>query len=108
MALNAHLIGLGSYLPSKVLSNKDLEQMVETSDEWIISRTGIRERRIAHENEFPSNMGTHAAQKALLSAQVKAEEIDLIIVATMTGDYPSPSTAASATRLATDVTRARP
>jgi 3-oxoacyl-[acyl-carrier-protein] synthase-3 len=90
----AHIIALGSYLPEKVLSNQDLEKLVDTSDEWIVSRTGIKERRIAGKEEFPSDMGAQAAQKALNSAGLKAEEIHMIIVATMTPDYISPSTAA--------------
>lgn len=91
--LKARIIGLGSYLPEKVLTNQDLEKIVETSDEWIVSRTGMRERRIAAENEFPSDMGTQAALQALASADLKAEDIELIIVATMSPDYISPSTA---------------
>lgn len=89
----ARIIALGSYLPERILSNRDLEKLVETSDEWIISRTGMRERRIAAEDEFPSDMGAAAAQKALVACGVPASEIDLIIVATMTPDYISPSTA---------------
>lgn len=91
--LKARIIGLGSYLPKKVLTNQDLEKMVETSDEWIVSRTGMRERRIAAEDEFPSDMGTQAATEALEAAHLKAEDLDLIIVATMSPDYISPSTA---------------
>lgn len=91
--LKARIIGLGSYLPKKVLTNQDLEKIIETSDEWIVSRTGMRERRIAAENEFPSDMGTQAAIQALEAAHLKADEIDLIIVATMSPDYISPSTA---------------
>jgi 3-oxoacyl-[acyl-carrier-protein] synthase-3 len=91
--LKARIIGLGSYLPKKVLTNQDLEKIVETSDEWIVSRTGMRERRIAAENEFPSDMGTQAAIQALESANLKPEELELIIVATMSPDYISPSTA---------------
>src|ERR1700738_4593845 len=90
----ARIIGTGSYLPSSVLTNSDLEKIVDTSDEWIVSRTGIRERRIASKDEFPSHMGTKAAQEALSSACVKIADIDLILVATMTPDYLSPSTAA--------------
>lgn len=89
----ARIIALGSYLPKRILSNNDLEKMVETSDEWIVTRTGMRERRIAAEGEFPSDMGAAAAQKALAACKIAASEIDLIIVATMTPDYISPSTA---------------
>jgi 3-oxoacyl-[acyl-carrier-protein] synthase-3 len=76
------------------MSNADFEKIVDTSDEWIYSRTGIRQRRIAAENEFPSTMGTEAAKAALLNAKLSPDDIDLILVATMSGDYPSPSTAA--------------
>lgn len=92
--LKARLIGLGSYLPKQILTNCDLEKMVDTSDEWIVSRTGIRERRIAGENESPSDMGLAAAKTALEHSGLSAQEIDMILVATMTPDYPSPSTAA--------------
>ena len=85
--------GVGSFLPSKVLSNYELEKMVETSDEWITSRTGIKERRIASENEFTSDLAAKAAQRAMKMAGVTGEQIDLIIVATITPDMPFPSTA---------------
>jgi 3-oxoacyl-[acyl-carrier-protein] synthase III len=90
----AYLVGSGSYLPEKILSNHDLQQMVDTTDEWITSRTGIKERRIAAPDEFPSDMGAAAAIKALQSADLAPEAIDMILVATMTPDYISPSTAA--------------
>lgn len=89
----ARIIGMGSYLPSRVLTNKDLEKMVDTSDEWIVSRTGISERRLASDEEFPSTMGIAAAEKALQQANLSADEIDCILVATMSGDYVAPSTA---------------
>lgn len=89
----ARIIGLGSYLPEKVLTNQELERMVETSDEWIVSRTGMRERRLAAKDEFPSDMGAKAASQALQSSGVDAASIDMIIVATMSPDYISPSTA---------------
>src|SRR5690242_10367495 len=92
--LKARIIGLGSYLPQRVLSNRDLEAMVETSDDWIVSRTGIRERRIAAPDEMPSDMGLKAAEKALQDAAIDPEELELILVATMTPDYLCPSTAA--------------
>jgi len=92
--LKARIIGLGSYLPKRVLSNSELEQMVETSDEWILSRTGIRERRLAAPDEAPSDMGVEAATRALQDADIGCEEIDLILVATMTPDYICPGTAA--------------
>lgn len=89
----ARIIAFGSYLPSKVLTNQDLERLVETSDEWITSRTGIKERRIAAENEFPSDMGTMAAERALHSISLHPDKVEMIIVTTMTPDYISPSTA---------------
>ncbi len=89
----AKIIGVGAYLPERVLSNHDLEKMVETSDEWIISRTGMKERRLAAQGEFASDMGYEAAKRALDNGKIKAEEIDLILVATGTPDYVFPSTA---------------
>lgn len=90
----ARIIGIRSYLPERILSNQDLEKMVDTSDEWIVSRTGMHERRIAASDEYPSDMGSAAAIKVLNGINIPAEEIDLIIVATMSPDYISPSTAA--------------
>src|SRR5580698_706226 len=87
------IVGVGSYVPSKILTNHDLEKMVETSDEWITTRTGIKERRIAGENEFTSHMAAEAAKRAMTMAGVKPEEIDLIIIATSTPDMPFPATA---------------
>jgi len=87
------IIGTGSYLPEKVLTNKDLQKRVETSDEWIQERTGIRERRIASDKEAASDLGVAAAQRALEMAQVKASDVDLIIVGTGTPDMLFPSTA---------------
>lgn len=87
------ITGVGSYVPEKVLTNADLERMVETSDEWITSRTGIKERRIAAAEEFTSDLGAKAALKAMEMAGVTAEQIDLVIVATITPDMPFPSTA---------------
>lgn len=92
--LKARIIGTGSYLPEKVLSNKDLEQMIETNDEWIVTRTGIKERRIAAADEYTSTMGVASAKAALKDAELKAEDIDLVLVTTMTPDYISSSTAA--------------
>lgn len=89
----ARIIGLGSYLPERVMSNQNLEELVDTSDEWIVSRTGIKERRIARPDEYPSDMGTEAAKKALVQAGISASEMDMILVATMCPDYISPSTA---------------
>lgn len=87
------IVGVGSYVPSKILTNHDLEKMVETSDEWITTRTGIKERRLAAENEWTSHMAANAAEKAMKMAGVTAAEIDLIIIATITPDMPFPATA---------------
>lgn len=87
------IIGTGSYVPERILTNADLEKMVDTNDEWIVTRTGIRERRIAATDEFSSHMGAKAAMRALEQAGVKPEELDLIIVATVTPDTNFPSTA---------------
>jgi 3-oxoacyl-[acyl-carrier-protein] synthase III len=87
------VIGTGSYVPERVLTNLELEKMVDTNDEWIRSRTGIGERRIAAPNEATSDMATKAARAAMEQAQVTAGEIDLIIVATVTPDTPFPATA---------------
>lgn len=87
------IIGTGMYTPSKVMTNADLEKLVETSDEWIVSRTGIRERRIASEEETGSFMGAAAARQAMETAGITAAEIDLILVATVTPDATFPSTA---------------
>lgn len=90
----ARIIGTGSYLPERILTNQDLEKMVDTSDEWIVTRTGMRERRIAGRDEFTSNMGVAASLKALAAAGKTVQDIDLILVATLTPDYVFPSTAA--------------
>jgi len=87
------ILGTGSYTPERVLSNDELAGTVDTSDEWVFSRTGIRERRIAAPGETSSDMGVRAAQRALDDAGVKATEIDLLIVATITPDMPMPACA---------------
>ncbi|MDB4652742.1 ketoacyl-ACP synthase III [Akkermansiaceae bacterium] len=87
------IAGTGSYLPEKILTNDDLSKFVETSDEWIVTRTGIKERRIAAEGESTSHLGSKAAEKALKQAGIEAKEIDLIIVATITPDTLTPATA---------------
>lgn len=87
------IAGTGSYLPSKILTNYDLEKLVDTSHEWIVERTGIHERRIAAPEETSASMGLIAAQKALEAANIKPEAIDLIIVGTSTSDRIFPSTA---------------
>lgn len=90
----ASLVALASYLPDHVMTNADLEKMVETSDEWIVSRTGIKERRIAGADETTATMGAKAAAKLLAQLGRSVDDIDLILVATMTPDYLAPSTAA--------------
>ena len=91
--LYSRILSTGSYLPEKIMTNVDLESMVDTSDEWIYSRTGIKERRIAGENELTSDLAYHAAVRALDAADLEAEQIDLIIIATTTPDQVFPSTA---------------
>ncbi|EIB99210.1 ketoacyl-ACP synthase III [Pantoea anthophila] len=87
------IIGTGSYLPSQVRTNADLEKMVETSDEWIVTRTGIRERRIAAPDETVATMGFSAAQRALEMAGIEANDVGLIIVATTSSSHAFPSSA---------------
>lgn len=87
------IIGTGSYMPAKVLTNDDLSKIVDTSDEWITTRTGIKERRIAADHEATSDLASEAARRAMAAAKVTAEEIQLIIVATVTPDMFFPSTA---------------
>ncbi|HMJ65431.1 MAG TPA: beta-ketoacyl-ACP synthase III [Candidatus Binatia bacterium] len=87
------IISVGSYVPDKVLTNAELEKMVDTSDEWITTRTGIKARRIAAENEFTSDMAAKAAMRAMEKGHITADQIDLIIVATITPDMPFPATA---------------
>ena len=89
----SRIIGTGSYLPEKKLSNRDLEAMVDTSDEWIYTRTGIRNRHIAAEHEVTSDLAFHASKRAIAAAKIDPNEIDLIIVATSTPDMIFPSTA---------------
>lgn len=91
--LNAHILGTGSYLPMRRMSNDDLSKIVDTSDEWITSRTGIKARHIAAENEQTSDLAVKAAQAALADAGIVATDIDLIIVATSTPDMTFPATA---------------
>lgn len=89
----SRIAGTGSYLPSKILTNADLERMVDTTDEWIFTRTGIRERHIAGEGEFTSDLALQAARNAITSAGINPNDIDLIIVATATPDKVFPSVA---------------
>lgn len=90
---NAGILGTGFYVPEKIMTNADLEKIVETSDEWIVERTGIKERRIAEDNQPMSDLALRAAKAALADAGVAAEDLDLIIVATLTSDRIIPSTA---------------
>lgn len=87
------IIGTGHYAPDNIVTNKDLEKIVDTTDEWIKSRTGIEERRIAKDDEDTSDMALVAAKRALADAKISAEEIDLILVATVTPDTPFPTVA---------------
>jgi len=93
MSVKVGIVGVGEYLPQKVLTNADLEKMVETSDEWIITRTGIKERRIASSSEACSDLAIEAGREAIAAAGMTAGDIDLIIVATITPDMPFPSVA---------------
>ena len=93
-ARHAHVTGWGRYAPSQVLTNADLERMVDTSDEWIVSRTGIRERRVAAAHETPGSRAAVASMRAIRTAGIDPDEIDLILLATLTPDYWMPSTAA--------------
>jgi 3-oxoacyl-[acyl-carrier-protein] synthase-3 len=90
----AHVTGWGRYAPSQVLTNADLEKLVDTSDEWIRSRTGIRERRVAAAHETTASMGAVAGLRAIRTAGIEPDDIDLILLATLTPDYWMPSTAA--------------
>jgi 3-oxoacyl-[acyl-carrier-protein] synthase III len=87
------LIGIGSYAPDRVLSNDEIATMVETSDEWIAQRTGIRERRIAAPGQSSASLGAEAARRAVESAGIRASELDLIVAATASPDYYFPATA---------------
>jgi len=91
---HAHVTGWGRYAPKQVLTNHDLERMVDTSDEWIVSRTGIRERRVAAAHETTASMAAVAGLRAIRTAGIDPDEIDLILLATLTPDYWMPSTAA--------------
>jgi len=89
----AKIAGVGAYAPTRVLTNAELEKMVDTSDEWIVQRTGIRERRVVDAGEAASDLAVRAAQQALERAGVEAQEVDLIVVGTTTGDHAFPTTA---------------
>jgi 3-oxoacyl-[acyl-carrier-protein] synthase-3 len=89
----SRILGTGSYLPARILTNADLEKLVDTNDQWIVDRTGIRERHIAAEGEFTSDLASHAARAALDAAGLAIDDIDLLLVATTTPDLVFPSTA---------------
>ena len=89
---NALITGWGMYAPSRIMSNSDLEKLVDTSDEWIVSRTGIRERRIAADDETTTTLSVHASRDALAVAGMEPDELDLVIVATCSPDYYMPAT----------------
>jgi len=89
----SRILGTGSYLPDRILTNADLEKLIDTNDQWIVDRTGIRERHIAAEGEFTSDLATHAARAALDAAGLVPDDIDLLLVATTTPDLVFPSTA---------------
>lgn len=91
--IRARITGTGSYVPEKVLTNQDIEKFLDTNDEWIRARTGISERHIAADGEQTSDLATRAAERAMEMAGVSAEDLDLIVVGTITGDYPWPATA---------------
>jgi len=93
--LRSVVLGCGSYLPARILSNDELARSVETTDEWIVQRTGIRERHIAAAGELTSDLALKAARAALANANVEASSIDLIVVATSTPDQTFPATAVS-------------
>lgn len=91
--MHSKILGTGSYLPEKILTNQDLEQFVDTTDEWITTRTGIKRRHVAAEDDTTAGLATRACQRAMESAGVSAEQIDMVIVATATSDDVFPSTA---------------
>jgi 3-oxoacyl-[acyl-carrier-protein] synthase-3 len=98
MMTNAAITGWGMYAPSRVMTNDELSKMVDTSDEWIVSRTGIRERRIAADDETATSLSVRAARDALAVAGVDAADVELIIVGTCSPDYPLPATACTVAR----------
>ena len=91
---SVRISGWGSYVPERVLSNADLERIVDTSDDWIRTRTGISERRVAAPHETTATLGAIAAKRAMAVAGLEPDDIDVIVVATLTPDYPMPTTAA--------------
>ena len=99
-AIRSVVLGCGSYLPRQILTNAELAARIDTSDEWIVQRTGIRQRHIAAEGEFTSHLAIHAARAALAHAGVDAQSIDLIVLATSTPDNTFPATAVAVQRRA--------
>ena len=91
--MKARIIGTGSYAPEKVVTNSDLEKFLDTTDEWIVTRTGIKQRHVAADNEATSDLATRAAQNALEMAGVDPAELDLIVMGSVTGDFPFPACA---------------
>jgi 3-oxoacyl-[acyl-carrier-protein] synthase-3 len=91
--MRSQIVGTGSYAPEKVLTNADLEKLVETNDEWIVDRTGIKERRVVADNEATSDLAVRACQRALEQAKLDPKDVEAIIVGTITADYPFPSLA---------------
>ena len=91
--MNVRITGTGSALPAKIVTNAELEQLIDTSDDWITTRTGIKERRIAVAGEYTSTFAAEAARRAMAMAGAQPEEIDFIIIGTVTPDFPFPSTA---------------
>src|SRR5579862_9630492 len=92
-AMHSRVAGTGGYLPAQVVTNADLERRIETSDAWVQSRTGIRQRHVAADDECTSDLALAAAREALAAAQIAASDVDLIVVATTTPDMIFPSTA---------------
>ena len=93
MQIRSRIVGTGSYVPGKILKNSDFKKLVDTSDDWIIERTGIKERRVVESAEAASDLGFEASKRALHEAGIKPKELETVIVATMSGDMPMPSTA---------------
>ena len=94
MAFRSQIIGCGGYLPARIVTNADLAKTLDTSDEWIVQRTGIRQRHVAAPGEKTSDLALNAARKALAAAKVSPEDVDLIVLATSTPDNTFPATAA--------------
>lgn len=91
---NSKIVGLGTYFPSRKLTNNDLEKMVDTNDEWIIRRTGVRERRIAEKDEFSSDLAIRAVENLIENYNVRINDVDMIIVTTFTPDHYAPTVSA--------------